>query len=100
MTATPRDDLAAFVDPFIGTDGSANCFVPSVRVPGMRIKDAWIARTTLVSDLEREVVFTGAVDWWAKLLVNGEPVKTDAPGNAGTSFFKNSPKHSGTATLR
>ncbi|MBR1836730.1 MAG: GH92 family glycosyl hydrolase [Kiritimatiellae bacterium] len=26
MTATPRDDLAAFVDPFIGTDGAANCF--------------------------------------------------------------------------
>ena len=71
----------------------------SQHLPGARQKDAWIAKTTVVCDRAREVRFCGAVDWYGKLLVNGEPLMTDSSGKSGQSFETSTPKYSGVATL-
>lgn len=50
--------------------------------------DRIISKTTIVSDRPRTATVMIAVDWWARVFVNGELVKTDvAGGGAKTANF-------------
>lgn len=66
--------------------------------------DRIIAKTTVISDRDRTATFISAVDWWARVTVNGELIKTDVVGGGseinGCSFWSWYPMYTGLINLK